>query len=280
VQRINLSWFTAFGEQLAPLLRFHELDHNQGKLALLTVKPSIDYLMYLSNTGAFPLSIRSSKPGLSELSQIVDGLLNLGDADYSIAFESRKYEVWIKTSEVKTILNAELGVQPTYLVFPKRAYDTEVFISDGTKLFSDDCRAEFTDDEKYDITEAAKCLAFEVPTAAAFHIVRAVESVIRRYYHVAIGTLPKSKSRNWSVYIKRLKENGVDLRITSVLEEIRELYRNPIIHPEIKMSMDESLSLLGIAETAIGAMLSDARKRRSTTVSASAPIPLHAASAP
>jgi hypothetical protein len=43
---------------------------------------------------------------------------------------------------------------------------------------------------------------------------------------------------------------------------MRELYRNPIIHPETQMSMDDALSLIGIAETAISTMIADLGKRK------------------
>jgi hypothetical protein len=106
-----------------------------------------------------------------------------------------------------------------------------MFILDGTRIFSDACRAEFTDDEKYDINQGAKCLAFEVPTAAAFHLMRATESVIQRYYGEVVGKLPPKKSRNWGAYIANLRRCGAEPKIISALEDMKELYRNPIIHP-------------------------------------------------
>jgi hypothetical protein len=166
-----------------------------------------------------------------------------------------------KSFDVHTVLNAELHIQPTYMVFPKRAYDIETLISDGSLLFSDECRREFSDKEKYNLNQATKCLVFEVPTAAAFHIVRAVESVIRRYYQIVVGTLPSEKSRNWGAYIKKLNTCGADAKVTTILDHMRELYRNPFIHPETEVAMDEAMSLLGLAETAVSTMFADMKKR-------------------
>ena len=47
---------------------------------------------------------------------------------------------------------------------------------------------------QFDFGEAGKCIAFERPTAAAFHILRATEGVLRFYYirmirHGRISTL-------------------------------------------------------------------------------------------
>jgi transposase-like protein len=85
------------------------------------------------------------------------------------------------------------------------------------------------------IQEAAKCLAFEIPTAAAFHIFRCAESILRRYYEAVVGKLPKRQMRNWGSYIRYLKECGADVRVITILEQIQDLHRNPVIHPETRM---------------------------------------------
>src|SRR5262245_61046831 len=101
-------------------------------------------------------------------------------------------------------------------------------------------------DEQDNIVQAGKCLAFEVPTAAAFHIFRAAESVMRLYYIAIFGTIPAKKLRNWGAYLKNLKSHGgADPKILHSLEQIKELYRNPTIHPETKYTLEEALSLVG-----------------------------------
>jgi hypothetical protein len=262
VHRVSLSWFVQFGAALQPATRFpSDIKAAEGHASLLTLKPYLDALIQSASAQSFiPLYLRSSLASVRELHNLIVTVLTADDSN--VAFDQEKHNIWMKAFDVERLLNAELSIQPTYMVFPKRGYDIEVLISDGMQLFSEDCKRNFSDEEKYDINQSAKCLAFEVPTAAAFHVFRAVESVIRRYYEVVIGKLPAKRMRNWGAYIKQLRSCGADIKVLSVLEQMRDLYRNPILHPETQLTMDEALSLIGIAETAISTMVADLRKRK------------------
>jgi hypothetical protein len=79
--------------------------------------------------------------------------------------------------------------------------------------------------------------------------------------------MPKPKMRNWGTYIKNLKACGVNPKVVSILEQIKDLYRNPIIHPETRLDIEEALSLLGIAESAISAMVMDIVARQAAKAS-------------
>jgi hypothetical protein len=170
---------------------------------------------------------------------------------------------WL-SNRLNIILEGEFAVQPTYNVSPKRAFDIDTLIYAGSKVFTD-TPGDFDAEEIYNLEQAGKCLAFEVPTAAGFHIFRAAEAVLRRFYLEVVGTLPKLKSRNWGVYISNLrKHGGVDARILSLLDQIKDLYRNPIMHPETRLDMKQALSLVGVAESVMSAMIADLKFREAT----------------
>lgn len=271
VDRINLAWFSQFGDELRPLATdFYGVAEELGRTQLATVRPALDALLGVSSaTTGFSLSLRSSRAAIQQLLNLIVAVLDSTDQG---EFERQRISILLKASEVRTLVNAELAVQAVYLVFPKRAYNTDLFIADGTLVFSASCRAQFTDEERYDITQGTRCLAFEVPTAAAFHLLRATESVIRRHYGEVVGTLPTQKSRNWGVYITNLRKCGADAKIVSALEEMKDLYRNPIIHPETQIEIEEALSMLGIAETVINAMIADMAKRKAIKAKTAAPV--------
>ena len=67
--------------------------------------------------------------------------------------------------------------------------------------------------------------------------------------------------RNWGVYIRNLRKCSADPKILSTLEQIKDLHRNPVIHPEVQIDIDEALSLVGIAESAISRMIADMKDR-------------------
>lgn len=63
--------------------------------------------------------------------------------------------------------------------------------------------------------------------------------------------------RNWGTYIKNLRKCGANEKILTALEQLKDLHRNPIIHPEAQIGIEEALSFMGITESVISAMLSE-----------------------
>lgn len=162
------------------------------------------------------------------------------------------------TSEFLSILNAELDKLSVYHVVKKRIYDTNDLILRGHKLFSESVCDRLPATAKTDVDASGKCLAFELPTAAAFHILRASESVMGLYYQ----TLTKGRTfkddkiaRNWGSYIKALSDNGAEKKITEFLDHIRAAYRNPITHPEDVVTLDESLDLFNAEISSISQII-------------------------
>jgi hypothetical protein len=158
-------------------------------------------------------------------------------------------------------LAAELQQQNTYFVLPKSIYDISKLIEQAENLFSDDVRAFLPEKARRDINEAGRCIAFELATAAGFHILRAVESIILIYME-ATGAKPvKDSQRNWGQYVLKLREAGADEKVVSALDQIRDLHRNPTLHPDVYLTSDEALALLGVAQSAILAMVADMQRR-------------------
>jgi len=184
-------------------------------------------------------------------------------------FVNLKHGLVYYANQIETILGGELAVQNCYLVRPKRAYDIEMLAEDGLKLFSDEVQAGLTDLEKYDLRQGTRCIAFEVPTAAMFHFFRAADSILRRWYKLITGTEPPVKMRSWGTYLVNLKKCAVNVKITSALEQIKDLHRNPVVHPEAMVSIEEALSFIGIAESVISAMVLDIHERLSASAQAS-----------
>lgn len=95
-----------------------------------------------------------------------------------------------------------------------------------------------------------------MPTAVGFHVFRVMESVLRKYYAKETGGAAAPKQRNISVYIEAMRraKKGYE-KILSALKQMSDLHRNPISHPEVILSMDETIGVIGIARSGITAML-------------------------
>jgi hypothetical protein len=172
-----------------------------------------------------------------------------------------------RTEEFLTILNAELDKISVYHVAKKRIYDTNELIASACSIFSQTIANALPISAKHDVDEAGKCLAFEVPTAAAFHILRASEAVMGLYYQ----TLTKGRTfrddkiaRNWGAYIDALRKNGAEKKVTEFLDHIRAEYRNPITHPEDELNLDQALDLFNAEISSIGQIMNHVLTLRAT----------------
>lgn len=158
-------------------------------------------------------------------------------------------------TQFNTILNAELSNLDTYWVEPKGIYSTNDLIEHAENTFSEGVRQELVDETKLDVNEAGKCLAFDLPTAAAFHVWRAVERELRVYYQSWLGQSPGNKT--WNTLTKELSGTRAEPKVLAVLDHLRSLHRNPTMHPEDYLTVDEAVTLFGIANSAITAMVND-----------------------
>jgi hypothetical protein len=113
---------------------------------------------------------------------------------------------------------------------------------------------------KREFEEAGKCLAIERYTGSGFHALRGVECVIRQCIVEMTGALPRK--RDWGHYVEVLKQNGADPGCTSVLDNIRTLERNPLMHPEDWLEIDDAIAIFNISHTAINRLVADIQRTR------------------
>jgi hypothetical protein len=256
MQRLDLAWFVRLGGSLRSFL---EGDLEDLEIAVPTLREVIGHLIYLGDRSRLPLSLDASQSVVWDIINMSLEILN--ETDETVRGElldKRKDRLYEQGHKLSTLLDADLAHQLVFLLEPKRAYDVSLLVADGTRLFSDEVRQSLTDEESYNLTEAAKCLAFEIPTGAGFHIFRGAEGVLRRYYAIVVGSLPTVKSRNWGAYLRVLqKQPKADPKILVVLRQIKDLYRNPIIHPETKLTMEAALSLIGLVETLLSLLVAE-----------------------
>jgi len=91
-----------------------------------------------------------------------------------------------------------------------------------------------------DLRQAAKCLAFDVPTACAFHICRGTEFLMLQYYEKLAGKSWEWSHRDWGKYNEKLIDLGAPNAVTDRLDEIRKLDRNAYIHPDKNVTVEEA----------------------------------------
>jgi hypothetical protein len=178
------------------------------------------------------------------------------------------YDVFaIRTAAQKfeTILSAELSNSDTYWISPKGTHKTSVLMQ-AAHLELPSSVLKDIPEVTTDFNEAGRCLLFDNSTAVGFHLIRATEAVIRRYYESVVGTVPAKKFRNWGAYIKNLRMRGANAKVTGYLDHIKEHYRNPVLHPEVTLTPEDAQVLFGVCVSAIVMMVSDMKASKGTAL--------------
>ena len=125
-----------------------------------------------------------------------------------------------------------------FTVTPKGLYSTRALIERPETKFPANLLAVMPQKTIQDLQEAGRCLAFDRPTACAFHICRATEALMLAYYEkLAKKPWPFAK-RDWNIYNDHLAKEGAPQTITNRLAEIR-TDRNAYAHPDITVPLDE-----------------------------------------
>ena len=131
----------------------------------------------------------------------------------------------------------------------QRSFSAVTLVEKIENCFPPDAWAIMEREAKREFEEAGKCLAFERYTSAGFHALRGVECMIRQYINKLTGGLPTK--RDWGSYIDVLTKNRADPKLIAVLDNIRSLDRNPLMHPELFLDIDDAVGIFNISQTAV-----------------------------
>lgn len=259
MEKINLPFFYQLGAQLKPLTEMEVKDSNR-----------VDIYIASSTVSAYVRNLLDAYPALTvcrdngeELIKASGEMLTWlrstphdewGKEDHSINLTCN--QLLNKAREFQTVLSAELLKLETYYVSQKGIYDTTALIARTENVLPISMLNKVDQKVVVEIRESGRCLAFDCATASGFHIMRATELVMHKYYiHVC---KPKSKRRldSWGAYIAKLDQiQDIEVKeIVAMLRQLKDRHRNLIMHPEIVLSSDEAFTLFEIAQGTIIAM--------------------------
>lgn len=162
--------------------------------------------------------------------------------------------------ELRVTLEAELRGFEAYIVTPKRL-NVDDLLGNVERLLSPNVYPRLPDIAQYDFAEAGKCTAFERPTAAAFHLLRATESVLRLFYREIVRR-NRTDSLLWGRIVDDLRAKARSQRTRAAsystliahLDHIRHSFRNPTQHPDMRYSIHEVMDLWGVCIDAVNRM--------------------------
>jgi len=158
--------------------------------------------------------------------------------------------------DIYRTLEAEANVRQAFVVTDKRINTEKLFFSVGM-LMSPGVFICLPEVAKYDFEECGRCIVFERPTAAAFHILRGTEAVLKMFY-LAIVKRNRLAKPMWFDMVVALKKrrSPPPSELLDNLDHIRKSFRNPTQHPEKIYDIEEVQDLFSLCIDAINRMIS------------------------
>lgn len=178
-------------------------------------------------------------------------------------------------SVFENVLEGEYRIKTIFSLSKKGLYSLNELVYRGEHLVPESLH-EVMPEIVRDLRDACRCIAFEVPTAAAFHLFRSTESAVKAYIAEVRGKPVTEREKNLGLggYRKILDQLSVDGRILGALDQLIRLHRNPTIHPEVHVTNEEVLATLGMVGSLIRIIGIDMLRRKNdpeTSLDASLP---------
>jgi hypothetical protein len=199
-------------------------------------------------------NLRVSKSASNDLIKIQERLEKT-EKDYKLSSDDVN-ELDKAISDIDTVIRAESKITTAFILTDKRM-DLNKLMYDVPALFSKGTFNKLPDTAQYDFQEAGKCIALERPTAAAFHILRGTESVLR-YFYIKYVKPSCTDNLMWGnmTNILNSQKNPSDVdELIKHLDHIRESFRNPTQHPEKIYTLDDAQDLFSLCEDVVNRML-------------------------
>lgn len=253
MKRVSIPTLLSQFEDLDKLGSLPEGDINVEKIRW-QIRWALIALGGLTNSSSFSSNLRTSRALGERLRVALVGIDELKDGEEVPSFRTMLIAHYWK--EYRTVLAAELDSMNIYIITNKGGFDTNALIEQGQLLFPPDLESKVPEALE-DIRQGCRCLANETATAAAFHFFRALECVIIRYVRVFSNAEIEKKSRSLGVYIRYLEQSKkCEERVIAVLRQLKDLHRNPLMHPESHLDTEAAISIVGIVRSAMVEMLS------------------------
>ena len=256
MKRLNQYFFYQLGTIIHPLTLAAET-MTVSHLAW-TYDSARDWLGALLTNEQFPLTI--SRSAVRELIGTIDSVIPRDSSEFSSIPVDRKLsrieamKVKQAATHFESVLSAELPTLDSYVVTKKGIYSTTDLVEHPELAIDTESRSALTQLALNDFKQAGRCLAFELPTAAGLHTMRAVEAVLKSYWSVVKKQTNGTKPTDAIACINDLRVAGESSKLLDILEHARELHRNTILNRESLLTMTDALRLFDIAKSSISAM--------------------------
>lgn len=214
------------------------------------ILPNLDHMLDKLKTFSLPVSHQGS----GDLYTIAAELRETPDDAKMSAEQATRLRGAM--SKFRHTLEAEAQLNIAFIATEKRI-DVRKLLGDVASLMQPGVMPQLPPIARHDLPAAGRCIAFELPTAAAFHALRATEDVLRQFYRCVIRQ-NRLKNPMWAGMIDQMakkQRNRPDEPLLDVLDRIRVNYRNPTNHPDAIYDIHEAQDLFLACLEAISRMV-------------------------
>jgi hypothetical protein len=177
------------------------------------------------------------------------------------------YDVRAKLDQFRHVLAVECRKSETYFIERMVGFDLPTLLHSAEENIHHSIRPFIPAPALNEIRQAGRCLALENYTASGFHTLRGLEVVIASYYKAVSGK--DREFRSWHDYVEALEElsagkGGVKPRypsskVAAMIDRMRELDRNPLMHPSDTLDEMAADSLFKLGVITITELAKDMR---------------------
>jgi hypothetical protein len=201
------------------------------------------------------LNLQVTKRGSWELKTFYEELSSVKPEEAPKLTKAQAVKLNRLLVDVRKLLDAELPGFQAYIVTPKRL-DVQRLLKDVSGLLAAGTFKNLDAISRMDLEEAGKCIAFERSTAAAFHLLRGTEAVLRQFYCGLVKQHRVSPMLwgNMIIDLRKRHKAKPHHDLIEHLDHIRRSFRNPTQHPEKMYDMDEVQDLWSLCTDAISRM--------------------------
>lgn len=227
-----------------------------------------DLQSFIDDDNGFNTSKHAAKELLWELNQFIDH--HIMDDSSPPQIDTKKLDgnlhsweyssISTRIDAFKNVLSAECKEVEIYVVGQISIYKTSSLVSAGSQRIPSELAHLVPAEALTEFDSAGRCLAFDLPTACGFHALRGVEIMILKY--LSNFGASNENLRTWNEYVQAVLslinvKNGPvpSKKVAAMLDRMRELDRNPLMHPQDTLDtttadMLFSLSVITIVEMA------------------------------
>jgi hypothetical protein len=273
VEKVNVYTFYDLARELRHV---HALPDDV--LAVTALWPIMQARMRINNLvdKGDPIPLGVSKPHAIAVQSALNSLnatYHVDDGNGGTKWEFPKDDLSIPTWKIslfrssletfETVFSAEMGELATYFVPRRGIFHTPALVDTADETFPAEVRSEIPEKTKVEWRAAGRCLAFSLLSASGFHVARAVEGTMEAYYRAFIGSEPKEIT--WGKYLEDLqaaskKPGGPTEKTLIEIAQMKDDYRNPLMHPRVVLTEPDAKILFGNGESLIIAMAGEIKK--------------------